>query len=601
MPDAPAPPPTAPASAGPPSDPGEGSGASVTRQIFASLFVVAVCWIFLRFGSFIVSVAISHLWTADEPVAYAYAFIYRQLVMTFLYPSILKIFRPAFIPLYNEVKKNEGTQAAAEFALGTMQLVVLLGLAVFGLIWLSPEFTIRFVKAPLSFLPDGMRLFMVEHFTAIKVVFEAPNLDRPEIAVTVRMMRHMAPGILCLMFAEMYLLLFHAERKFAYPHGAEAVQKISWGIGIVIAAKVLGWEGGAVAATYVAACGLQLAVNLAGMVRTFGWFAGPIRLRTWFRRWGKRAGVLALPLTVGILYARFRDALNLGFQDALGNVKFVSVEYARQLTNLPVQFLGTIVSLVMLPHLSAILHSQGKESHRQTLEGTIETLWLLTIPIVCVTLVMAPELVALVFINTNWGAADFQLFSQGGVAVRMFALGLTFLVIENILLPGLFSIKSMWWPILWGIAASTLQIVCLFGLAFSGLPKESTWFLAGVAFAFPLSRIVKNGVLLLVLRWKTDIFPGLRFGAFLGRICLVTFGTLGAACLARIAGQRVLPAIPTGADTGLLVYKLKIALQLAVPSAVAFGAFVALGVMTGYRPHLEALVRSLLKRGGKKD
>ena len=251
----------------------------------------------------------------------------------------------------------------------------------------------------------------------------------------------------------------------------------------------------------------------------------------------------------------------------------------------------------MLPHLSAILHSQGKESHRLTLENTVETLWLLTIPIVCVTLVMAPELVALVFINTNWETPDFQLFSQGALAVRMFALGMTFLVIENILLPGLFSIKSMWWPILWGIAASTLQIVCLFGLAFSGLPRESTWFLAGVAFAFPLSRIVKNGVLLLVLRWKTNIFPGLRFSAFLGRICLVTAGTLGAAYLTRVVGERVLPAIPTGADTGLVGYKLKIVLRLAVPSVAAFAAFAALGALAGYRKHLESLVRTLLKRG----
>lgn len=572
---------------------------STTRAIFSSLLVVAVCWVFTRFGSFIVSVFISHTWKADQPVAYAYAFIFRQLIMTFLYPSVLKIFRPAFIPLYNEIKTNEGEDAAKAFALGTIQIGMVVGVTVFGVIWLSPEFIIRFVKAPLSFLPEVLRVLLAERFPTVSVVFSKPDLAREVVAVTVQMMRQMAPGILCLMFAEMYLLMFHAEKTFGYPHGAEAVQKIAWGAGIVVGAKLLGWEGSAVTVSYALACALQLAVNVVGMRRRFGWLTGHVGLVSWFRLWGKRAGLLALPLAVGILFARFRDALSLGFQDALGDVKFVSVEYARQLTNLPVQFLGTIVSLVMLPHLASILHTQGRDTHRRTLEGTIEMLWLLSIPIVCVTLVMAPELVALVFINVNWGAADYRLFVHGAVAVRMFALGFTFLVLENILLPGLFSIKSMWWPILWGMAASTLQIAGLFGLALSGLTRESVWFLAGVAFAFPLSRIVKNGILLLVLRHKTGIFPGARFVVFVGKMAMLTLGTIGVTYLVRRGGEKLLPSIPRGSDVGLIVYKMKIVLQLAVPSLAAFGTFIALTVAAGYKQQFLGLVKTLLrhKRG----
>ena len=583
----------------------DSSGASTTRQIFLSLTVVAVCWVFLRVGSLIVSVAVSHIWSPDEPVVYAYAFIFRQLIMTFLYPSLLKIFRPAFIPLYNEIKTAEGEDVQAivirgkhakAFALGTIQIGMSLGMLVFGLMWLSPEFMIRFVKAPLSFLPSSLCTVLAERLPAASIVFSKPNLEREVVAVTVRMMRQMAPGILCLMFAEMYLLMFHAEKKFAYPHGAEAAQKISWGLGIVVAALLFGLKDSAISLTYIVACALQLAINMGGMARTFGWVLGRPRFKHWFRTWGKRAGVLVLPLMLGVLYARFRDALNLGFQDALGNVKFVSVEYARQLTNLPMQFLGTIVSLVMLPHLASILHAHGKETHRRTIEGTVEMLTLLSVPIVCVMLVMAPELIALVFINVNWEPADYRLFVHGALAVRMFALGFGFLVLENILLPGLFSVKSMWWPILWGIGASTLQIACLFGLAFSGLPQTSTWFLGGVAFAYPLSRIVKNGTLLLVLRSKTGIFAGTRFVSFLGKVTVLIIGTLAATYLTHKVCGKFLPPIPQGSEAGLLAYKLTIVGQLTVPSLAAFTALAGLIWVTGYKDRAMQLIKVVLKR-----
>ena len=563
---------------------------STARHIVTSLLVVGVCWVAMRFGSLIVTVAITHLW-GPGPLFSAYALLFRQLVMTFIYPSFLKVFRPAFIPLYNEIKKQEGEAAARQFAQGTMEIGMLLGFLLFVGIWSFPGATVR-VLAP-EFEPELYR-------------------------TTVTMMRQMAPGILCLLFAEMYLMMFHAEKTFGYPHGAEAAQKILWGVGIFVTGKLLGWEVAAIGMTYAATALVLLCVDLFGMYRTFGWVVPWTSLRVWVRKWGKRSAWLVLPLLVGILGARARDLITVRLQSHLDTVRFGSVEIARQLTNLPVAFFGQIVSFVMLPHLAAILHgSGGRAAHRRTLEGTLETLWLLTIPIVAVTLVLSPELVALVYINVGWSPDEYVFCAGGALAVSVISLGFTLMMLENILLPGFFSIKSMWWPTLWGLIASGLQIVCLVGLGNAGLARDSTLLLVGVAVVYPFSRILKSGVLLLVLRDKVGAFSGRRLWGLIARMTLLLVATVWITALASKVTGKVLGTITTGNSAvvegafGLLriplsrvpehvqelvFYKLALILQLAAPTLIAGAAFFALVLLAGYGQQMKALLRSLLAR-----
>jgi len=309
--------------------------------------------------------------------------------------------------------------------------------------------------------------------------------------------------------------------------------------------------------------------------------------------------LLALPLLVGILGARFRDLVTHRLQSQLPEISYESIEWAKQLTNLPLIFLGTMVSIVMLPHLASIIHEHGTDTHRRTLEVTVETLGLLCIPIVAVSLVLAPELVSLIFINAQWSAADAELCSYGALAVRVIMLGLGFMVLENILLPGLFSIKSMWWPIVWGLVASAFQIICLMILARLGLPPDSAYFVGAIAFVFPLSRIFKNGVLMLVLRKKTNIFPGRRFVVLISRLWML-FVTVSVVVYGVHKGcSMLLGGIPTTAP--LMRYKLMLFAHLAIPSGIAFAVYVPLLLMTGYKEHSLVLVRSLRNRKKKQQ
>jgi peptidoglycan biosynthesis protein MviN/MurJ (putative lipid II flippase) len=297
-----------------------------------------------------------------------------------------------------------------------------------------------------------------------------------------------------------------------------------------------------------------------------------------------------------MLAARLRDWLTLHYQSELGTVSFNSIENARTLTNLPIAFLGQIVSLVMLPFLSGVLHQGGAAEHRRVLENTIETLCLVSLPVVAVFLVLAPELVSLVFIPAEWDAQTTQFCYQAGLATRLISLAFTLMVLENILLPGLFSIKSLWWPILWGVAASFLQLVWLLGLARIRDSIDPLLVLLGVACAYPLSRVCKNGILLLVLRRKTGLFPGRRFLRTGLRLALILAGTLGACALAKLGTRAVLGGIPTQAGVSLLRYKLTLVVQLAIPGAVCGLAFLALTLALGYGHHLQSLIRNLRDR-----
>jgi putative peptidoglycan lipid II flippase len=545
-------------------------GSSTLKQILVSLFTVGICWVFVRFGSLLVTMAIAHTWSSDDPRVSAYAFMFRVVIMQFIYPSVLNIFRPAFIPLYNEIRRQDGEVAAMTFAKGMLEIGMLLGCAVFAWLWLVPGWT-------LDMLASGF--------------------NAEQRAASITMMRQMAPGVLFLLFAEMYLILFHAERKFAYPHSAEAVQKIGWGLGVVVLGRVLGLEDIAVGVSYAVACVAQAVLCAIGMRRTFGWTVPFTQLGRWWGLWGRRTLFLMGPLVVGILAARMRDIVQFRLQSELESVSFVSVEYARQLTNLPVAFLGTLVSLVMLPHLAAILHSEGGEDeHRRTLEGTVTTLWLLSIPVVCTCLASAEELMALLYLKPDWGEAERLTCQQGALAVRVISLGFTFVVLENILMPGLFSIKSMWWPTLWGVAASLFQILVLAGLAVLGLPRNSLWLIAGVAFAFPLSRLLKNGVLMFVLRRKTGMFAGRALAVFLARVATITLAALAAQIVAAWLVRRGFGGMPHGRS--FMVYKLLLGLEIVLPAGVMGIAFLALTWFGGYREQMLDVVRSL--RAGRK-
>jgi peptidoglycan biosynthesis protein MviN/MurJ (putative lipid II flippase) len=542
---------------------------SALQQILKSLLIVGVCGIFLRFGSLIVTVAVSHLWEPENPVVSAWAFLFRQLIMVFIYPSVLNLFRPAFIPLYNEIKTKEGPEAAMVFARGVLEIGIFLALMVFGVIWFWPELTVTVM---------------------------APAFSAEQHAASVALMRQMAPGILFLLVAEMYLILFHAEKRFAFPHGAEALQKIAWGVGIVVGAKLLGGKESVIGTAYSAGCLLQVLVTAYGMQRTFGWVFRYASLRAWMSRWGRRAGWLVLPLIVGIVGALARDYLTHWLQTALDKVAYVSVEWARQLTNLPKAFLGQIISMVLLPHLASILHSHGVETHRRTVEGAIETLWLLSIPVTAAMLVLAPEMMALLFIKGHWSESHYALCDQGALAVRMIALGFTFVVLESVLLPGLFSIQSMWWPTLWGVAAAGFQILCLAALAMADLPKDSAILLAGVAVVYPLSRVFKNGILLLVLRRKTGLFPGAVFPLFVAKMVGLLLACTALTYVARKACYPFLGGIPVNASAA--VYKLKLALQIGVPCGVMCVGFLVLTWFGGYREQMLDLIR--LARAGRK-
>ncbi len=539
------------------------------RHIMKSLLVVVVCGLFLRFGSLIVSMAISHLWAPSAPARLAYLFIFRQVIMAFIYPSVLNIFRPAFIPLYNEVKRREGPAAAAAFARGVLQVGMLLGCVAAGLLWGFPEYAVHFL---------------------------APDFAPEVFAETVRMMRQMAPGILFLLWAEMYMIFFQAEKSFGVPHGAEAAHKIAWGLAIVAAGKLLGWPAQAIGLGYSAACLLQLGINLYGMRRHFGWVLPLASLRSWAERWGRPFALLVLPLLVGILGARWRDLITHQLQSGMEAVRYDAVEFARQLATLPVGFLGQIVSTVMLPHLAAILQENGAEAHRRTLEKSIETLALLTLPVVAAILVLAPEMMALVFVKAGWSEAEFVFCAQGALAMRLIALGMIFMILENVLMPGLFSIQSMWWPVLWGLAASLFQVLCMGYLGSLELERTSMLLFVGVVFVYPLTRILKNGILLLVLRRQTGLFSGWFLVTTCSRLWLFFVFLLAAMFAAHKLATVFLGGIPATAP--LFAYKATLALHLAVPPALVLPLYAFLLSRSSYRVHLAEAV-ALIRRRNK--
>jgi hypothetical protein len=145
------------------------------------------------------------------------------------------------------------------------------------------------------------------------------------------------------------------------------------------------------------------------------------------------------------------------------------------------------------------------------------------VPFSLIMVVLGQPLVQLVYDTGRWPAEHVRFC---GLALSAFSAAMFFYAIENVVMQSFFSIQRMWMPTVVGVVASCAQIAFLYvGIVTLGYnrPEQIFWF---VIVAFPMSRALKNILLLFILRYHVPILPAKETVRFCVRLAGVAGATV---------------------------------------------------------------------------
>lgn len=177
---------------------------------------------------------------------------------------------------------------------------------------------------------------------------------------------------------------------------------------------------------------------------------------------------LSLPGVYGILMRSFGSYFPSGINTAL--------DLGNKLMQAPLGVFGQSLAIAVFPALSQFAAQGRMDMYRDQLAGTLRTVIYITLPISAVMLILARDLVTLLFKYGKFGSADVAAVAP---CVQMFALGVTAWCMHPVLMRGFFAIQKSAEPILLGtIVTGVFYVLCRVlaagPLGYLGLPLASS-------------------------------------------------------------------------------------------------------------------------------
>lgn len=534
-------------------------------RVIRAMLVVVVFGLFTKLGGFLVTgVLIGRMYGSGD-VTDAFFAAYQSVIFL-LFSIAVKGIMPALMPLFIEEMEQRGEASAWRFASGVINLVIVVALLTVG--------------ACIVFAPQIMRLLVPGFFT------------REAGPLSVTMVRIMAPGLIALCLSVVTYALLNSYKIFSIPSAAEAVQKLIWATALFCFIIFVSRGVLAIALGFLLGVLAQIAVNLFGLRDKLSFYRftlggiGPRRLLieivillgfilgigaawwvlstlNWSQGWqlgaGMGAGVLYLlllwwrakgskslmgrfvalmvPLLLGIIIAKYRDLATNYFTSFTQSGIFSDKQFAERVGNLPTVVWAYALAIAMFPYLCEMAARKDLSSFGSLITRALRMIALFFVPFSLMMVILAQPIVQLVYDNGSWPAEHVRWC---GLALAVYSAAMFFYAIENVLMQSFFSIQRMWVPTVIGMLASIAQIAFLYlGIVALGYhrPEEIFWF---VIVAFPVSRTMKNLVLIFILRWYVPILPARETVQYILRLTVVSAVVMGVTLFSYIPISNIL-------------------------------------------------------------
>jgi len=542
---------------------------SLAKKIVKGAVVVLFFWFFWKFGGFLLNIIIGSLFPPGK-TSDAYTGVYKTIIFTFIYSSALKVLVPAFMPVFIEKMSKDGEAKAWEFAYSIFNIVLILSIVVSGIGVVAAPFIIDLLVPGFSvetkqlcvsllriMLPGSVGLVlsmvMMSLFNSYKIFSFPAAADAAQklvwavaIFLGAKLLgmdaRTLAYGFLvgCIVQLAINGVGLGRKRTLYRPlistPGTRrlAIEFAILGafgalfIGVVFAARPvvtkLSTRVGGLDSPAKIEQAIRFTIFTAGLLLTCG-YSGLLSLRARGKTSiAARFAALAAPLLIGVVFARYRDVVTFLFQSYTETGVFASVEFAKNIGNFPIVLVAYGLSVAMFPYLCELASGKDLATFGNLVTRAIRMIALFFIPLSIAMVLLNKPVVALVYDRGNWST---QHIGYTATALSLFVFALFFYAIENVIMQAFFSVQRMWAPTFMGIVSSLAQVIFLtVGISVLGYNNPYDIFLA-VSIAYPLTRILKEVALLVMLRRRVPILPLRETAVFFAKLAVVC-GAFGA-------------------------------------------------------------------------
>lgn len=348
----------------------------------------------------------------------------------------------------------------------------------------------------------------------------------PEIARLATVMTQiMFPYILFVAMAALAMGVLNTKGRFGVPASASTVfnvVSIFLGLGLAFWLSGGGWEKGSKDAfpsdaAQWAIIGMSIGTLIAGASQFF--MQVPSLLKVGFRftpllsfadEGVKRVARLMAPAIIGTSAVQINVLVNTFFVTGIeGGVSWLS--YAFRLMQFPIGVFGVAIGTASMPVLARMISQNKADEFRDTLSGSINLVFLMTLPSACGLIVLGEPIINLIYQRGAFTSADVTMTAY---ALAAYSIGLTGYAAIKVLSPAFYALDDAKTPMFIALASIFVNAVaCYFFLnLFSnyGVTAENPDGLGhiGVALATSSVALVNFFALALLMRKRIGSING---------------------------------------------------------------------------------------------
>lgn len=349
---------------------------SLNRQIFAAAAIVALGTALVRVATVARELVVAWKFGTDDAVD---AFLIALIIPAFIINTVTSSVNAAIIPIYIQVREQEGKKAAQQLLSGTITWnLIILGIAT----------VVTIVAAPL-YLPSI-----------------ASGFSPAKIDLTFKLLCAIAPVILLNSLVTIWTAVLNAGERFAL----SAISPIlTPALSIVLLFIFPSWGVFSLAAGLVFGAVLELIVLAISLRRQ-----GVSLLPKWHGFDPHMAQVTQqyIPMIAGACLMNGTGIVDQAIAASLGQGSVAALNYGNRIIALPILLLTTALSTAVIPYFSRMVACQDWGAINYTLRRYLVLIFAITVPLAGGLYLFSQPIVELFFHRGKFSEHDTILVAQ---------------------------------------------------------------------------------------------------------------------------------------------------------------------------------------------
>ena len=334
----------------------------------------------------------------------------------------------------------------------------------------------------------GLSLLMAI-FAPVVVPIVAPGFDAPTTELTVRMTRVMLLSPVLIGIGAVISGILNSYERFAVPALAPLAYNLCIIAAAIFLAPLMGVEGLAVGVAVGSLAHLAIQLPELGKVGqrydlTIGLSHPGVRRVAW----------LMGPRMLGLAAGQINFIVSTVLASGLPEGSITALNYAFQLSQLPVGVLGVSVAVALFPTLSRDAALGRLPEIRRAVSGSLRVLIFLAAPLTAALIVLAEPITSVFF---QYGLFSERSAERTASVLAFFAIGLVGHIVVHVLSRSFYAMQDTRTPVTWAVIGVAFNVPLMLWLV-------GPMGVEGLALALSLTTLLEVGGLLVALRRRIE-------------------------------------------------------------------------------------------------